>query len=136
VTSTERVEAVSHGPHGVVAKVRGHTLTTDRPPEMGGADHGLMASEHLLVALASCTATSATKIAAKRGVPLADLRVVTEMDFDDRGEVSGLRLAVRVRSEAPEADVRKVFDLAERVCTISKLLSRPVERTLTVEPRQ
>lgn len=134
MSSTERVEAVAHGRHGVHAKVRGHALTTDRPTEMGGEDRGLMASEHLLLALASCTATTAVKVAAKRNVPLEDLRVATEMDFDERGEVTAIRLEVRVRSSAPGGAIEKVFELAERICTISKLLSFPVTRRLEIEP--
>lgn len=131
--TVERVETVGHGPHGVHATVRGHEVTTDRPREMGGEDRGLMASEHVLVALASCQTTTALKVAAKRGVDVRDIRVTADMRFDARSEVTGIHLVIRARSTNDDAAVRRVFDLAERACTISKLLKTPVTREINVE---
>lgn len=132
MTSIERVTSVAHGKHGVHADVRSHRVTTDRPKDMGGEDRGLMASEHLLVALASCTCTTAVKIAEKRSVPLERVAADAEMEFDERGEVSAIRVHVRLTTAAAEKDARKVVELAERVCTISKLIGFPVQRTMSI----
>lgn len=134
MTSTEIVTARLADRHGVHWSARDLAGRTDRPVEMGGQNRGLMASEHLLVALASCQTTTAVKIAEKRGVRIDDLRIEAAMDFDDRGEASGIRLRIVVTSGDAEKDVRKVLDLAERACTISKLLAVVPERTVIHVP--
>ena len=128
VSSTETVTARLADPHGVRWQARDLSGRTDRPTDMGGQNEGPMASELVLIALASCTATTATKIAQKRSVDIRDLAIETAMDFDDRGEVANIRMRIEVESPNEEKDVLKVFDLAERVCTISKLLALEVDR--------
>lgn len=134
MTSTEIVHARLADRHGVHWRARDLAGRTDRPLDMGGQNHGLMASEHLLVALASCQTTTAMKIAEKRGVRIDDLRVEAAMDFDDRGEAAGIRLRIEVESANEEKDVRKVLDLAERACTISKLLAVHPQRLIVHLP--
>lgn len=134
MTSTEIVTARLADRHGVHWNARDLAGRTDRPLDMGGRNQGLMASEHVLVALASCQTTTAMKIAEKRSVRILDVRIEAAMDFDDRGEVSAIRLRIEVESPDAEKDVRKVFDLAERACTISKLLAMEPERVLVHVP--
>jgi uncharacterized OsmC-like protein len=131
--STEIVTARMADRHGVQWEARDLRGRTDRPLDMGGKNDGPMASEHLLIALASCQTTTAWKIAQKRGVALDDVRIEAAMDFDDRGEATGIRLRIEVKSPGPEKDVLKVFELAERACTISKLLSVEPVRTVVHE---
>ena len=121
--TTETVTARLADRHGVHWEARDLKGRTDRPVDMGGRNEGLMASEHVLVALASCQATTAIKIAEKRGVVLQDVRMEAAMDFDDRGEVEAIRLRIEVDSPSAGKDVAKVFELAERACTITKLLA-------------
>lgn len=132
VGSTETVTARLADAHGVRWQARDLGGRTDRPADMGGQNEGPMASEHVLIALASCTATTAVKIAAKRSVELHDLAIETAMDFDDRGEVEAIRMRIDLESPNAEKDVLKVFDLAERACTISKLLALEVDRIVTL----
>jgi uncharacterized OsmC-like protein len=94
-----------------------------------------MASEFVLIALASCQTTTAWKIAEKRSVILHDVRIEAAMEFDDRGEASGIRLRIDVESPSAEKAVLKVFELAERACTISKLIALDVQRVVTVQGR-
>lgn len=122
MTTTETVTARLADRHGVHWEIRDLKGRTDRPQEMGGTNAGPMASEHVLIALASCQATTASKIAEKRSIRLDDIRMEAAMDFDERGEVEGIRLRIEIWSPAEEAAVAKVFELAERACTISKLL--------------
>ncbi|MDX1531611.1 MAG: OsmC family protein [Rhodothermales bacterium] len=80
-------------------------------------------------ALGACLAMSTVRWAARLGVPLSSLTVEVEADYDARGEYgltdaetgeavapgyAGLRLVVTVESEATEAEVGRVLDLAER----------------------
>lgn len=123
MTTTETVTTKLADAHGVKWQARGLAGRTDRPADMGGGDAGPMASELVLIALASCTTTTALKIATKRKVALTDVRCEASMDFDERGEVIDVRLRVDVESHDDEQDVLKVFELAERACTITKLLA-------------
>jgi uncharacterized OsmC-like protein len=132
LTDTEIVTTRLADAHGVHYTARDVGGRTDRPLEMGGKNAGLMASEHVLVALASCTTTSAIKVASKRGVTLTDVRIEAAMDFDERGLVSAIRLRIEVASPDDEAAVLKVFDLAERVCTVSRLLALAPIRTIVM----
>lgn len=128
--STEVVTTRLADRHGVHWQARDLEGRTDRPFDLGGQNGGLMASEHLLVALASCQTTTAWKIAEKRGVALKDVRIEAAMDFDERGEATGIRLRIEVESPSLEKDVLKVFELAERTCTISKLLAVAPQRVV------
>ena len=128
--TTEIVTSRLADRHGVHWEARDLKGRTDRPHDMGGQNLGPMASEHVLIALASCQTTTAWKIAEKRGVDLRDVRVEAAMDFDDRGEVEGIRLRIEVTSPSAEKDVSKVFELAEKACTISKLLVLELDVTL------
>lgn len=132
MASTEIVTARLADKHGVEWQARDLSGRTDRPLEKGGRNEGPMASEHVLIALASCTATTAAKIAEKRSVTLTDVRIRAEMEFDDRGEVEDIRLHIEVESPDDEKDVTKVFDLAERACTVSKLLVFEVDRVMVL----
>lgn len=133
-TSTERARVVSVAPKTAEAEVRGHRLVVDKPPELGGTDRGIMASEHVLVALGGCMCQTVRRIADVRKVPLAHVEFEAQMGFDDRGEVVRVEIFGRVRSGAPRADVEKVLELSARACTISKLLGDRVTKSWTVEP--
>ena len=130
MSTTEIVTARMADRHGVHWEARDLKGRTDRPHDMGGQNGGPMASELLLIALASCQSTTAWKIAEKRGVNLADVAIEAAMDFDERGEATGIRLRIDVVSPSPEKDVLKVFELAERSCTISKLLALEPQRAV------
>jgi uncharacterized OsmC-like protein len=75
-------------------------------------------------ALGSCLALGYAMWAARLGVPLDAVDVVVEADYDTRGELgvsddvppgyTEIRYIVTVASRAPEADVRKVIDTADR----------------------
>ncbi|MHB8586776.1 MAG: OsmC family protein [Thermoplasmatota archaeon] len=129
--STEIARGELLGPKSTRIQIRQFTLIQDKPPESGGNDRGPMASEYLLAALAACTLTTAARIAATRHVEMT-LRVETQMDFDDRGEVSGFRMTERVDSKAERKDVETVLNLTERACTISKLLARKPDRIVEI----
>lgn len=132
--TTEVVTSRLADRHGVHWEARDLKGRTDRPQDMGGQDQGPMATEHVLIALASCQTTTAWKIAEKRSVDLRDVRIEAAMDFDDRGEVEGIRLRIEVVSASSEKDVAKVFELAERACTVSKLLSLEPDVVLVHRP--
>jgi uncharacterized OsmC-like protein len=131
MVSTERAVGELRSPKSTRLQVRQFTLIQDKPPASGGTDEGPMASEYLLAALASCTLTTAARIAEQRKVAMS-LVAEAEMDFDDRGEVTAIRLLEKVRSDAPPKDVETVLHLTERACTISKLLAVKPSRSVVI----
>jgi uncharacterized OsmC-like protein len=75
-------------------------------------------------ALGSCLALGYAMWAARLDVPLDAVEVVVESDYDTRGELgvaddvppgyTEVRYIVTIASRAPEADVRRVIDTADR----------------------
>src|ERR1700733_3742088 len=59
------VEGGLTGPTEVRLRARGHEITVDEPPVLGGSDRGANPVEHALIALASCQAISYSFWAAK-----------------------------------------------------------------------
>lgn len=132
--TTEVVTATLVDRNGVRWRARVHEARTDRPVDLGGGDSGPMASEILLAALASCTATTVAKVAEKRRLSLREIEISAFLDFDDEGEPFRIRLRVLVASRHDPVEVMKALDIAERLCTISHMLRIPIERDCVVEP--
>ena len=75
-------------------------------------------------ALGACLAMTIVRFAAREGVPLDDLCIGVEADYDGRGEYGvaddvspgygALRCVVTIASAAPEAEVARLLDLAEK----------------------
>jgi uncharacterized OsmC-like protein len=142
VTFTVSGELV--GPTEVTTKARGHQVTIDEPPVLGGADLGANPVEHALLALASCQAITYRFWAAQLGIDLDSLSVTAEGDLDVRGFfgfADGVRpgfTAVRltVTPSGPESAERykQLADAVDAHCPVLDLFSHatPIERTLTV----
>jgi uncharacterized OsmC-like protein len=104
-----------------------------------GPDPGLLVRS----ALGTCLAMGYVIWAAHLGVPLSDVEVEIHADFDARGQhdVSGIppgyseiRYLVRIESDAPEADIQRVVEIADRSSMVGDVFRRPhkLVRTLTV----
>jgi uncharacterized OsmC-like protein len=75
-------------------------------------------------ALGSCLAVGYGMWAARLGVPIESLDVEVEADYDSRGELGvaddvppgylQVRYRVTVKSPAPEADVQRMLDIADK----------------------
>jgi uncharacterized OsmC-like protein len=96
-------------------------------------------------ALGSCLAVGSAMRAARLGVQIDTLEVRVEADYDSRGELdvsdsvppgyTQVRYHVKVSSPAPEADVRRVIDTADRYSPYRDVFARAhdVRRELTIE---
>lgn len=93
-------------------------------------------------AVAACATISIGMWAARLGVPLTSVEVRVEADYDVRGEMGvtddppgyrAMRCIVTVESPAPESEVRRMLDEAERHTSWLDNLRRPVQ--LTTERR-
>lgn len=122
------VERGSATPRSLVSStlhLRRHTLVQDKPPELGGADEGPMASELLLASLLACQLSTYAKVAAKRGITAGPARLDGALHFDDRGDMERVELDWHFPTHCDGLEA--VLRLTDRSCTISKGLSVPVE---------
>ena len=122
------------------------TLTAAAGAASGGA--GSAPSPGVLGrgALGSCLALGYAMWAARLEVPLHTLEVEIAADYDIRGELgvsdevppgyTDVRCTVTVTSPAPEADIRRVLDTAERYSPYRDVFTRatPFSRTLRLLP--
>lgn len=89
-------------------------------------------------AIASCATISIGLWAARLGIPLRSVEVRVEADYDVRGEAGvtddppgyrAIRCIVSVESPAPEADVARLLDEAERHTSWLDNVRRPLQVT-------
>jgi uncharacterized OsmC-like protein len=128
----------------VAVRARGHELTVDEPPVLGGADLGANPVEHALIALASCQAITYRFWAAQLGIELDGLDVVAEGDLDVRGffgfddgvRAGFTKVRLKVTPSGPESPerYRQLADAVDAHCPVHDLFSHatPIERTLAV----
>jgi len=102
-----------------IAHNNGQEYRVDMPVEIGGEHSAPTPGFYGRVALASCIAIGIKLTAARRDIAIAQISVVVEMDFDDRGifgldsvsaGCSALRIGVEVQSDADHSVVRAVID--------------------------
>ncbi|WP_300009642.1 OsmC family protein [Pseudonocardia sp.] len=140
--------ATGSGGDGVRSEIRigRHTLVVDEGPALGGAGAGANPVEHALAALLSCQVVTFRLWAAKLGIPLDDIVLDAEGDFDVRGFL-GLddavrpgfgEVRVRVTLSGP-ADPQRYRELADAVDTHCPVLdlfrhTTPVTTELVTAP--
>jgi len=99
-------------------------MTVGMSEKYGGSNAGPNPGVYGRAALGSCLAIGYGMWAARLGVPIDALEVEIHADYDVRGELGAsdevppgytqVRYVVRVESTAPEADVRRALDVADR----------------------
>jgi uncharacterized OsmC-like protein len=110
----------------------------------GGTNAGPNPGVYGRAALGSCLAIGYAMWAARLGVPIDALEVEIQADYDVRGELGisddvppgylRMRYIVSIESPAPEADLRRVLDTADRYSSWRDDLVRamPLEREVRV----
>lgn len=121
------------------------SLTVGMTEKYGGTNEGPNPGVLGRAALGSCLALGYGIWAARLGVPIASLEVEIQADYDVRGELAvddavrpgygAMRYIVRVSSPAPEADVRRVIDTADRYSSWRDVIANemPLTRELTID---
>ena len=122
-------------------------LTAGAGPASGGSGEGPSPGTLGRGALGSCLAIGYACWAARLGVPIDALDVEIEADYDTRGELgvsddvpagyTGVRCIVSVTSRAPEADILRVIETADKYSPYRDVFARatPLRRDLRiVEP--
>jgi uncharacterized OsmC-like protein len=118
-------------------------LTIDASEKSGGTGAGPDPGFVVRSALAACFAMGYVTWAAHLDVPIANVEVELQADFDARGQhgmggipagYSEIRYLVRVESTAPESDIRRVAEAADRSSMVGDVFARAhrLERQLVV----
>jgi uncharacterized OsmC-like protein len=116
---------VAEGPWRITVGIGEKSGGTNAGPSPGVLGRG---------ALGSCLAVGYAMWAARLGVPIDALEVQVEADYDSRGELgvaddvppgyTQVRYIVSVESPAPEEDVRRVIDTADRYSPYRDVFAR------------
>lgn len=121
----ETATAVPRSPVSCTVTARDHVIIQDKPQEAGGQDLGAMASEHLLVAVLSCQLSTFHKVAAKRKSAVKAQAIRGDLHFDG-GDIAKVVLHWTFEG-GDEKERETLMRLTDKVCTISRALSCPVE---------
>jgi len=118
-----KATAIHQGGYRATLDLRGHTIAIDEPPEHGGEDSGVMPTELLAAAMASCFALSLAHAAGREGVELPGLRV------DVEAERAGRELRYGRMTVFAQADVslEPYMEKARRLCWVSNTFAAPPE---------
>ncbi len=123
------------------------TLTVGMSEKSGGANAGPNPGVLGRGALGSCLALGYAMWAARLDVPVGSLTVEVEADYDSRGELGvddtvppgylQVRYIVTVESPAPEADVERLIDTADKCSAYLDVFRRAhdVRRDLRITRR-
>lgn len=108
-------------------------LTVDMGPKSGGEGHGPNPGVLGRGALGSCLAISYAMWAAHLEVPIEELSVVVEADYDSGAALGvsdvapgyrAVRYLVQVKSPAPEAEVLSMLEQGEQHCAYLDVFRR------------
>jgi uncharacterized OsmC-like protein len=96
----------------------------DEPPVLLGEDHGANAGEYALAALSSCLTSTLIYHAAAQGVAIEEVETTLSGDIDLQGYLGmsekvrngyeKVKVAFKVKSEAPKEKIRELVELAQR----------------------
>lgn len=123
-----------------------YSLTVGMTEKYGGTAAGPNPGVLGRGALASCLTLGIAMWAARLGVELTGLEVTVEADYDVRGELGvsdavrpgylAMRYQIAVESPAPEADVRRLLEVAVRTSSWLDDLANPVPVAGSITIRQ
>jgi uncharacterized OsmC-like protein len=106
-------------------------------PAAGGTGREACSGDMLLQAVAACAGVTLQAVATAIGLELADATVRVEGDLDFRGTLGvskeapvgfrAIRVMFDLRTQAPDEQVAKLVELAERYCVVLQTIQKPGE---------
>ena len=119
-------------PMAQTVQIRTHSLTADNGVDGGGNDAGPSPHDLYDAALASCKALTLTWYAARKGLPLTDVRVDVDRDgSEERHGVYKLTTRLHLSGDLSDAQRTELLAVAEK-CPIHKLMSTVKTEITTV----
>jgi len=110
-----------------------HTIATDQPVKMGGADSAPSPFILFLASLGTCAGYYVLDFCRRRELPLDGVRVVQRVELDkSTGEVQEIGLEIRVPSSFPEKYLPALIRAADQ-CKVKKTIEHPPEIQTTVK---
>jgi uncharacterized OsmC-like protein len=114
------------------------TLHVDLPAEDGGTASAAHPGQLMRASLGACLALGYKIWAARLEVPIAAVEVDVTCEYDARGQLGvdpavaigwqRMRIDVAITSPAPEADVRRMVETADRLSPMLANIASSVER--------
>ncbi len=121
---------------------RSYEFRDDYPAELMGTNSGPAPMENLMAALGACVASTYASQAAVLGINLDDLAVDLEAELDLRGMfklapvrpgLSRIKAKVRVKSDADDATLEELGQVATQLSPVFDSVSNPVPIESLVE---
>jgi putative redox protein len=132
------VVATWRGGFATDVQARGHTIRVDEPATAGGTDTGMMPTELLCAALASCFCLAVGFAAGKRDQEVPELKVTVSGARVD-GELRYEHLVVTTEAALEPEVLARLVERARPLCWISNSLASGVSveylHTTTVNVR-
>jgi putative redox protein len=118
------VTATWLGGYAAEVDARGHRIMIDEPESAGGENGGMMPTEALCAALASCFCLAVAHVARRDGVEVSDLRVDATAERAGR-ELRYGRIVVTTTAAVAADVLAELVVRARRVCWVSNTLADP-----------
>jgi uncharacterized OsmC-like protein len=107
----------------------------DEPPVLLGEDHGANAGEYALATLSTCLTSTLIYHAAAQGVAIEEVETTLSGDIDLQGYLGmsekvrngyeKVKVAFKVKSDAPKEKIRELVELAQRRSPVFDIFSNP-----------
>ncbi len=116
-------------------------IESDEPAARGGTDLGPTPLQYFVAGVAFCLITQLARFAPIYDVPLEDVQADVRAEFDvadkfgmegPNGAFERVTYELKIRSTAPDKQVRLLIEHAERACHAAQSLQQPVPFALEV----
>ena len=115
-------QSVNIGSTVFCGRIRGHSVFTDAPEDVGGYDLAPMPPEVILPALANCMGTVIALACEARGVPYQGMRRQVEAEvIEGENRLDNFRLEIQMPEDLAESG-RRVIQAAEDLCKVAGTL--------------
>lgn len=110
----------------VVTQVMGHEYVMDEPVEAGGDDTGAVPGAMLMVALAGCKAMVARMYLDKHNLPVRNIEIKLNSDFDQKGSDFALTMDtdVVIDGDLTEDQLASLTRYVNTQCPVQKILEQ------------
>ncbi len=132
-TSRHSIVATPAGGLKLSAAVRDHTVVTDQPLKLGGADTAPTPLELLSVSLASCVALYVLRFCEERALATEELAVEVKPFWrENPGRLARFDVIVHLPESVPEAYHAAIAEVA-KACPVHHTLTHAPEITVALQ---